>query len=130
MAKFADLLGGRLTLFRGDVLLGEAPENTPAPAVITANPPYISSSVIDTLDVQVQMEPRTALDGGEDGMRYYRAILEGYLGHLAGGGCIIFEVGENQAQDVCDMFMAAGFESVAARKDTQGIDRVVIGKIS
>ena len=126
-AKFADALGGRFTLVRGDVLLGETPENTPAPAVITANPPYISSSVIDTLDVQVQMEPRTALDGGEDGMRYYRAILDRYLGHLAENGCILFEIGYDQKRAI--RALAQEFDCTCIiRRDYDGNDRVAVIK--
>lgn len=126
-AKFADALNNRFTLVRGDVLLGDIPENTPAPAVITANPPYISSSVIDTLDVQVQMEPRTALDGGEDGMRYYRAILAGYLQHLADGGCIIFEIGYDQKRAI--RALAQEYDCTCIiRRDYDGNDRVAVIK--
>ncbi len=126
-AKFADALKNRFTLVRGDVLLGDIPQNTPAPAVITANPPYISSSVIDTLDVQVQMEPRTALDGGEDGMRYYRAILAGYLKHLAEGGCIIFEIGYDQKRAI--RALAQEYDCTCIiRRDYDGNDRVAVIK--
>ena len=126
-AKFADTLSGRLTLVHGDVLQGDIPQNTPAPAVITANPPYISTSVIDTLDVQVQMEPRTALDGGEDGMRYYRAILAGYLSHLAEGGCIIFEIGYDQKRAI--RALAQEYDCTCIiRRDYDGNDRVAVIK--
>ena len=127
MAKFADVIGNRFTLVRGDVLLGDTPENTPAPSVITANPPYISSSVIDSLNVQVQMEPRTALDGGEDGLRYYRAILAGYLGHLAENGCIIFEIGYDQKRAI--RALAQEYDCTCIiRRDYDGNDRVAVIK--
>ncbi len=99
--------------------------------VIASNPPYIESDEIQTLDGSVKdYEPIWALDGGKDGLRFYKAIIKYWKSLLRPGGCIIFEVGENQAQDVGEMLMAAGFESVSYRKDTQGIDRVVIGKIA
>ena len=99
--------------------------------VIASNPPYIESDEIQTLDSSVKdYEPIWALDGGKDGLRFYKAIIKYWKSLLRPGGCIIFEVGENQAQDVGEMLMAAGFESVSYRKDTQGIDRVVIGKIA
>ncbi|MBE6657977.1 MAG: peptide chain release factor N(5)-glutamine methyltransferase [Ruminococcaceae bacterium] len=127
MTKFADAIGNRFTLVRGDVLLGDIPQNTPAPAVITANPPYISSAVIDTLDVQVQMEPRTALDGGEDGLRFYRAILAGYLGYLAEGGCIIFEIGYDQKRAI--RALAQEYDCTCIiRRDYDGNDRVAVIK--
>ena len=127
IAKFSDALNGRFALVCGDVLLGEAPQNSPAPSVITANPPYISSSVIETLDVQVQMEPRTALDGGEDGMRYYRAILAGYLGHLAPDGCILFEIGYDQKRAI--RALAQEYDCTCIiRRDYDGNDRVAVIK--
>ena len=124
--KFADALAGRFHLMRGDVLSGEKPD-TPAPSVITANPPYISTSVIDTLDVQVRMEPRTALDGGEDGMDYYRAILAGYLGCLAPDGALILEIGYDQKRAIRQL--AAEYDCTCIiRRDYDGNDRVAVIK--
>jgi release factor glutamine methyltransferase len=99
--------------------------------VIASNPPYIESAEIQQLDTSVKdYEPIWALDGGADGLRFYKAIIKYWKSLLRPGGCIIFEVGEDQAEAVGEMFLAAGFEEVSYRKDTQGIDRVVIGKIS
>ena len=99
--------------------------------VIASNPPYIESAEIQTLDSSVKdYEPIWALDGGADGLRFYKAIIKYWKSLLRPGGCIIFEVGEDQAEAVGEMFLAAGFESVSFRKDTQGIDRVVIGKLA
>jgi len=125
--KFADAIGGRFTVTKGDVLAGDIPADAPTPAVITANPPYISSAVVDTLDVQVQMEPRTALDGGEDGLRYYRAILAGYLTRLADDGCIIFEIGYDQKRAI--RALAAEYDCTCIiRRDYAGNDRVAVIK--
>lgn len=98
--------------------------------LIVSNPPYIPSGEIQSLDRSVRdYEPIWALDGGEDGLRFYKAIIKYWKSILRPGGYLLFEVGEGQAKDVCDMLMAAGFSRTAARKDTQGIQRAVIGKM-
>ena len=98
--------------------------------LIVSNPPYIPSGEIQSLDRSVRdYEPIWALDGGEDGLRFYKAIIKYWKSILRPGGYLLFEVGEGQAKDVCDMLMAAGFSRTAARKDTQGIERAVIGKM-
>lgn len=98
--------------------------------IIVSNPPYIASSEIPELDRSVRdYEPIWALDGGEDGLRFYKAIIKYWKSILRPGGFLVFEVGEAQAQTVSEMLMSAGFSRTAFRKDTQGIDRVVIGKM-
>ena len=98
--------------------------------VIVSNPPYVKSGEIQTLDRSVKdYEPIWALDGGKDGLRFYKAIIKFWKSLLRPDGALIFEVGEDQADEVCDMLMAAGFASCAVRKDAQGIERVVIGRI-
>ena len=98
--------------------------------VIVSNPPYIASGEIPGLDRSVRdYEPIWALDGGEDGLRFYKAIIKYWKSILRPGGFLVFEVGEGQAKAVSEMLMSAGFSRTATRKDTQGIDRVVIGKM-
>lgn len=98
--------------------------------VIVSNPPYIASGEIPGLDRSVRdYEPIWALDGGEDGLRFYKAIIKYWKSILRPGGFLVFEVGEGQAKEVSEMLMSAGFSRTATRKDTQGIDRVVIGKM-
>ncbi len=98
--------------------------------LIVSNPPYIESDEIMALDSSVRdFEPIWALDGGPDGLRFYKGILKYWKSLLRPGGYILFEVGENQAEAVHDMILAAGFASAETRKDTQGIERVVIGKM-
>lgn len=98
--------------------------------VIVSNPPYIESAEIAKLDRSVRdYEPIWALDGGEDGLRFYKGIIKYWKSLLRPGGYLMFEVGEGQASAVCEMLMAAGFASAQTRKDTQMIDRVVIGKM-
>ena len=96
--------------------------------MIIANPPYIKTAEIETLDKSVKdFEPVTALDGGDDGLKFYRSIIKNYNSCLKDGGIIIFEVGEEQAGDVGSMLLDAGFKSYETRKDTLGTDRAVIG---
>lgn len=98
--------------------------------MIVSNPPYIASEEIKTLDVSVKdFEPVWALDGGEDGLKFYKAIIKYWKSLLRQGGYLLFEVGEGQAQAVRDMLSAAGFGYTDTRNDTLGIDRVVFGRM-
>jgi release factor glutamine methyltransferase len=95
--------------------------------LIVSNPPYIPSEEIPMLDPQVQFEPETALDGGEDGLKYYREIIRNAPIILKDNGTILFEVGIHQAEPVSKMLELNGY-SVAVFKDYGKIDRVVLGK--
>lgn len=98
--------------------------------MIVSNPPYIPSEEIKTLDSSVKdFEPVWALDGGTDGLKFYKAIIKYWKSLLRPGGYLLFEVGEGQAQSVSEMLQAAGFSYTDARKDTLGIDRVVFGRM-
>ena len=70
-----------------------------------------------------------ALDGGVDGLRFYKGILKYWKSLLKPGGFLLFEVGEGQAEQVRDLMLAAGFAAADTRKDTLGTERVVIGKM-
>ena len=99
--------------------------------MIVSNPPYIASAEIPELDSSVKAyEPLTALDGGEDGLDFYRSILKYWKILLKPDGVILFEVGEEQAEDVKELLLTAGFSSVDTRKDTLGVDRVVVGRLN
>ena len=98
--------------------------------LIVSNPPYVASMDILTLDSSVRdYEPIWALDGGEDGYRFYKAIIKYWKSLLRPGGFLLFEVGEGQAATVKDMLSSAGFRAVGSRLDTLNIERVVIGKM-
>lgn len=97
--------------------------------VIVSNPPYIPSFELIELDCSVRdYEPMTALDGGEDGLDFYRAIIKYWTITMRPNGLMMFEVGEGQADEVKMMLLKAGFVSVESRNDTLGFERVVIGK--
>ena len=94
--------------------------------VILSNPPYIPTSVIHGLSPEVHCEPFAALDGGEDGLRFYRAILRHYAGLIRPGGHILLEIGYDQA-DALRVLCAEALPdcSVSVLRDLGGNDRVV-----
>lgn len=99
--------------------------------VIVSNPPYIPTKVIETLMPEVrEHEPRLALDGSEDGLLFYRRIIEGSRAHLKGGGMLFFEIGYDQGVTVSELMEQAGFIEVQVTKDYAGLDRVVSGILS
>lgn len=94
--------------------------------VIVSNPPYIRSQMIDGLSPEVRdHEPRIALDGMEDGLYFYRRLASGCGQYLAEGGMVYFEIGFDQAKEVCSLLESAGYESIEVVKDGPGLDRVV-----
>jgi len=97
--------------------------------IILSNPPYIPSGELITLDSSVRdYEPLGALDGGEDGLDFYRAIIKYWTITLRPNGQMMLEVGEGQSDAVKLMLLDAGFVSVESRNDTLGVERIVIGK--
>ena len=122
-------LNARVTCVRAD-----AREAAPSALwdfdVIACNPPYIPSGDIGGLDADVKdYEPRMALDGGPDGLDFYRAIAGKWQSALRLGGTLLFEVGMGQAPAVEDILAQNGFTGINTYPDTRGIWRVVSGKI-
>ena len=96
--------------------------------VIVSNPPYIPKKDIETLHTQVKdYEPYNALEGGEDGLDFYRQITKESIDYLKQGGILAYEVGHDQAEDVSEIMKSYGYTKIYKKKDIQGIDRVVIG---
>ena len=97
---------------------------------IVSNPPYIPRADIETLDASVKdYEPHAALDGGEDGLDFYRNISEKWKTALVPGGKLYFEVGIGQADSVLRIMRAQGFGDIQVVKDPAGIPRVVFGTL-
>lgn len=97
---------------------------------IVSNPPYIPTDIIPTLMEEVKdHEPVTALDGGEDGLYFYRRIIKEAPSYLCPGGMLFFEIGAEQAQAVSSLMKEAGFYEVTVCKDLAGLDRVVHGTL-
>lgn len=96
--------------------------------MIVSNPPYIETDVIGTLMPEVrEHEPVMALDGGKDGLSFYRRIVRGAGDHLKRGGMLFFEIGCEQAESVYEIMECAGFQEIEVVKDFAGLDRVVYG---
>ncbi|WP_066895806.1 peptide chain release factor N(5)-glutamine methyltransferase [Clostridium nigeriense] len=96
--------------------------------LIVSNPPYIKASEIDKLMDDVKLyEPHTALDGGEDGLVFYRRIIEESKITLKNNGILAFEIGHDQGIDVRILMEEAGFKNVKLVKDLAGLDRVLLG---
>jgi release factor glutamine methyltransferase len=120
--------GVRVTLFEGSLF-------EPFPGqrfdLIVSNPPYIPTGDLEGLQPEVRdFEPREALDGGTDGLDFYRRIIPDAPDHLSPGGLLIFEIGLGQAEEVLALFARAGlFGELFTAKDPAGIDRVAGGKL-
>ena len=109
-------------LIQGDVL------SDPVDGVydmILSNPPYIPTSDLSSLSAEVQKEPVTALDGGDDGLDFYRIILRRYAANLRDGGFMLFECGIGQASAIAELFREAGYDAPFTVRDYGGVERVV-----
>lgn len=96
--------------------------------IIVSNPPYIESDTVDILDREVRdFEPRLALDGGSDGLFFYRKITSIAKDYLSQDGLLICEIGYNQRRTVKNMFESKGYRDINIIKDLSGNDRVVLG---
>ena len=97
--------------------------------LIVSNPPYIKSADIETLQKEVQLEPRLALDGGEDGCDFYREIVSRWSRKLKKGGALAFELGEGQADAVKALMTEQGFSDFKISLDFGGVQRAIIGTL-
>ncbi|MCM1160132.1 MAG: peptide chain release factor N(5)-glutamine methyltransferase [Roseburia sp.] len=96
--------------------------------IIVSNPPYIETEVVETLAEEVKdHEPVIALDGGKDGLDFYRKIAKEAGGYLTRGGMLFLEIGYNQGEAVTKLLRECGFRDVQLKKDYAGLDRVVFG---
>jgi len=113
-----------IEILQGD---GFAPVHGRRFDVIVSNPPYIPSRELPHLQREVQGEPALALDGGADGLDFYRLICSKWGNALRLGGTLVFEVGAGQAPGVEYIMGQHGFEGIKTHRDTSGIWRVVEG---
>ncbi len=97
-------------------------------SMIVSNPPYIRTGEIETLQEEVRAhDPLMALDGGADGLDFYRRIIRDGRAHLLPGGSLLLEIGCDQAREVTGLMREAGFQRISVKKDLAGLDRVVSG---
>lgn len=113
-----------------DVLKPPVYDETLAPEsfdIIVSNPPYIPTADLDDLSREVHQEPQMALDGGSDGLDFYRAITELWTPLLREGGLLAFELGIGQHEDVRRIFVRKKANKIALKRDFSGIERAIIG---
>ena len=98
--------------------------------ILVSNPPYIKDEVIETLmDDVKKYEPHTAVSGGEDGLYFYKKIIDDSNKILKDNGVLAFEIGHDQGKEVSDLMVEKGYKNIRVIKDLAGHDRVVIGEI-
>lgn len=120
-------LGVKVELRQGDLFNAVGRERFD---IIASNPPYIPTGELSGLQRELRFEPRIALDGGADGLDFYRRIAEGAADHLNPGGAIFLEVGIHQAQPVLELVRAKlPCTQAGTVRDLNGIERVVFGKM-
>lgn len=114
----------RITFVQANMLI----DTMPVFSIIVSNPPYIQTKVISQLDKDVQKEPILALDGGEDGLLYYRIIAENAKRHLTKDGYLCLEIGFDQKRAVNQLLEEKGYTNREVIKDLAQKDRVIIAR--
>lgn len=113
---------------KGDVFESEAAEKKYS--LIVSNPPYIPQNEMNEISPEAKFEPETALLADDNGMQFYKAIINNYKNSLQNGGMMSFEVGINEYEAVSALLDEAGFKDITVKKDLNGIERVVSGIIT
>ena len=122
----AELLGIRADFLKSDLY----EKVTGKFDLLVSNPPYIERAIIPTLMEEVrEYDPYIALNGGKDGLDFYRRIIGGAQNYLKRGGQILLEIGSEQAQAVSELLCKAGFKEIDVCKDFAGLDRVVSARL-
>lgn len=123
-------LQDRIFIFKGDLLEPFKENNIKDFDVIVSNPPYIPESELANLPLDVKNEPELALNGGFDGLKFYKKIAYEAPKFLKPQGKIIFEIGWNQAEAVKEILQENGFTKISVVKDYAGLDRVISGNLN
>lgn len=123
-------LEDRISVLRGDLFEAVKGERLEGKVdIVVSNPPYIATEAIGSLDINVRgYEPHLALDGGEDGLVYYRRIVKAAACFLKPGGILAFEIGYDQGKKVKNIMEESGYYgSLMIEKDLAGFDRCIWG---
>lgn len=96
--------------------------------LILCNPPYLTGEDMESLQTEVRYEPPSALDGGEDGLDFYRRLTAVWKDRLVPGGLLAYEIGMGQQEDVTQILRQEGLEQIHWKEDLSGIVRVVAGR--
>lgn len=119
-------VAGRITFYTGDLYSALPDGKKHTYRGIVSNPPYIPTAIIPTLSREVRAEPVIALDGGDDGLDFYRRIFSQAKEFLAPGGFLALEHGAGQFPPLKELALLSGFIKVSSYKDVAGYDRVII----
>lgn len=117
-------VAARATFLQGDLFAPLSPQDRFD--AIASNPPYIPAADVDALAPEVQTEPRLALDGGRDGLDYYRRLAALAPNYIKPGGLLALEIGIGQQETVPALLVAAGWSVQPVRRDYGGVPRVVL----
>ncbi len=116
-----------LEIVQGDLFDGATVFGNRKCDILLSNPPYIKRALLPELQIEVQAEPNMALDGGEDGLDFYRAIADEWISCIKPDGMLAVEIGEEQGSEVSAVF-SKYFADVSVIKDFYGNDRIVTAK--
>ncbi|KXG77924.1 Release factor glutamine methyltransferase [Fervidicola ferrireducens] len=119
----------RVRFLRGDLWQPFEKEGLKGFDVVVANPPYIPSNELENLPPEVKKEPREALDGGPDGLDFYRRIITRAPKFLKSRGSIVLEIGNDQRERVCSFLKGECFEDIRIIKDYGGFERVIAASL-
>lgn len=97
--------------------------------IIVSNPPYIKKQVISTLNKEVQKEPIIALDGGKDGLHFYRVIADKSYNYINNSGMLFLEIGYDQKEEVISLLENKGYKNVYSKKDLNGNNRIIVAEV-
>ncbi len=121
--------GRNFKLVKADVLVSNLSDLPPVDLIVS-NPPYIEQGTLSALQKEVLREPKTALDGGADGLDFYRRIAAMAKDRLKPDGALAVEIGATQTGEVKMIFAKAGIGDIGVARDDADLDRVVYGRIS
>lgn len=127
LEKNIKLNNSKVKAVKGDVFTAYCDFEDNSFDLIVSNPPYIKSDDIQTLQAEVQQEPRLALDGGKSGYDFYEAIIKNWSAKLRHGSALAFELGENQSEYVSNLMKSHGFKNIRTSLDLGGVQRAIIG---
>lgn len=98
--------------------------------IIVSNPPYIKTKIIEKLDKQVKNEPYIALDGGADGLKFYKIIIENAYKYIKNEGKVFLEIGYDQKNELINLFKENNhYENIYSKKDLGGNDRIIVATV-
>lgn len=119
-------VAARVTVLEGD-LFQAVPEGAKFDAIVS-NPPYVKTGELASLQREVQREPKSALDGGRDGLDFVRRIADGARARLKSGGLLALEIGDDQGPQVNEILTRAGYREVRVEKDLARLDRLALAR--